>query len=137
MTSRTPDRPAARGIDVIYNPRTNKGTAFSEEEREALGIRGLLPPRVFSMAEQETRVLGNLRRKESPLEKYIFLSALQDRNESLFYRVIIDNIAEMMPIIYTPTVGEACQQFGDIFRRPRGLYVSSRDRGRIREVLRN
>lgn len=126
-----------QGIEILHDPRFNKGTAFTEAEREALKIRGLLPPRVLTQKEQESRVLGNFRRKNSDLEKYIFMVALQDRNEQLYYRTVIDNLAEMMPIIYTPTVGEACRRFGHIFRRPRGLYVASADRGRIRQLLRN
>jgi malate dehydrogenase (oxaloacetate-decarboxylating)(NADP+) len=126
-----------RGVDILHDPRLNKGTAFTEAERDALNIRGLLPPRVLTQKEQQARVLGNFRRKVSDLEKYILMVALQDRNERLFYRIVIDNLAEMLPIIYTPTVGEACREFGHIFRRPRGLYVSSADRGRIRQLLRN
>jgi malate dehydrogenase (oxaloacetate-decarboxylating)(NADP+) len=122
---------------MLHDPRLNKGTGFTEDERDRLNIHGLLPPRIFTLAEQQWRVLENLRRKESDLEKYIFLIALQDRNETLFYRTVIDNIHEMMPLIYTPTVGEACRRFGHIFRRPRGLYISIKDRGRIRDVLRN
>ena len=125
------------GAALLHDPRLNKGTAFTEAERVKLNVRGLLPPRIFTLAEQQWRVLENLRRKESDLEKYIFLIALQDRNEILFYRTVIDNINEMMPLIYTPTVGEACKRFGHIFRRPRGLYISSKARGRIRDVLRN
>jgi malate dehydrogenase (oxaloacetate-decarboxylating)(NADP+) len=126
-----------RPFDYIHDPRLNKGTAFTEAERDALGLRGLLPPRVVAPAEQEARVLEAFRRKSSPLEQYIYLISLQDRNEHLFYRVLMDHIAEMMPIIYTPTVGEACLQFGHIFRRPRGLYLSPDDRGRVTEILRH
>ena len=126
-----------RGSDLLHDPRFNKGTAFTEAERDALKIRGLLPPRVFTQKEQQSRVLGNFRRKNSDLEKHIFMAALQDRNEYLYYRTVIDNLAEMLPIIYTPTVGEACRVFGHIFRRPRGLYVSSADRGRVRQLLQN
>jgi malate dehydrogenase (oxaloacetate-decarboxylating)(NADP+) len=126
-----------RPLDYIHDPRLNKGTAFTEAERDALGLRGLLPPRVVAPAEQEARILENFRRKSSPLEQYIYLISLQDRNEHLFYRVLMDHIAEMMPIVYTPTVGEACLQFGHIFRRPRGLYLSPEDRGRVTEVLRH
>jgi len=125
------------GQGLLHDPRLNKGTAFTDTERDTLNIRGLLPPRIFTLAEQQWRVLENLRRKESDLEKYIFLTSLQDRNETLFYRAVIDNIREMMPLIYTPTVGEACRKFGHIFRRPRGLYITINDRGRIRDVLRN
>ncbi len=124
-----------RPVDYIHDPRLNKGTAFTEAEREALGLRGLLPPRVVAPGEQEARVLENFRRKSSPLEQYIYLISLQDRNEHLFYRVVMDHIEEMLPIIYTPTVGEACRQFGHIFRRPRGLYLCPEDRGRVREIL--
>jgi malate dehydrogenase (oxaloacetate-decarboxylating)(NADP+) len=131
------DRRELRGVHILHDPRLNKGTAFTELEREDFGLRGLLPPRVFTQDEQERRVLANLRRLESPLDKYLSLVALLDRNERLFYRTVIDNLAELLPIVYTPTVGDACRQFGLVFRRPRGLYVSARDRGRVREVLRN
>lgn len=126
-----------RGVQLLHNPLLNKGTAFTEAERDALGLRGLLPPRVTTQEEQLERVLGNIRRKETDLEKYIYLISLQERNESLFYRVLIENLAEMMPIIYTPTVGLACQRYALIFRRSRGLYVSSRDRGRVKQLLQN
>ncbi|MFQ6607119.1 MAG: NAD-dependent malic enzyme [Fidelibacterota bacterium] len=125
------------GIDLLHDPTLNKGTAFTEEEREKLALRGLLPPRIFSQKEQEKRILENYHRKTDDLEKYIYLVALQDRNEALFYRTIIDNVEEMMPIIYTPVVGRACQIFGHIWRRPRGLYVTIKDKDRIAEVLRN
>ena len=131
------DRRLPRGVHILHDPRLNKGTAFTELEREALGLRGLLPPRVFTQDEQERRILANLRQLESPLEKYLSLVALLDRNERLFYRTVVDNLAELLPIVYTPTVGEACRQFGLMFGRPRGLYVSAKDRGRVREVLRN
>lgn len=135
--SQTAKEPFPCGIEILHDPRFNKGTAFTEAERDALKIRGLLPPRVFTQKEQQTRVLGNFRRKSSDLEKYIFMAALQDRNECLYFRTVIDNLAEMLPILYTPTVGEACRLFGHIFRRPRGLYVSSADRGRVRQLLQN
>jgi malate dehydrogenase (oxaloacetate-decarboxylating)(NADP+) len=126
-----------RGADLLHDPMLNKGTAFTELERDALGLRGLLPARVSTQAQQVTRVLENLRRKESDIEKYIFLVSLQDRNENLFYRVVMDNLDEMMPIIYTPTVGQGCQEFGHIFRHSRGLYISFKERGRVREILRH
>lgn len=126
-----------RGVELLHDPLRNKGTAFTEAERDALGLRGLLPPRVHTQDEQVARVLENLRNKSTDLERYIHLVALQDRNETLFYRVVVDHIAELMPIIYTPTVGQACQQFAHIFRRPRGMYISTADRGRMAEVLRN
>ncbi|MBK8004574.1 MAG: NAD-dependent malic enzyme [Gemmatimonadetes bacterium] len=126
-----------RGYDLLHNPRLNKGTGFTPEERDQLGLRGLVPPRFTTQAEQQARVLENFRKKTAAIEKYIYLISLQDRNEHLFYRVVMDHVEEMMPIIYTPTVGEACTSFSHIFRRPRGLYVTAQDRGRIRDVLRN
>jgi malate dehydrogenase (oxaloacetate-decarboxylating)(NADP+) len=128
---------AQRGVKILHDPVRNKGTAFTEAERDSLGLRGLLPPRVCTVAEQETRVMGNLRSKATDLERYLFLVSLQDRNETLFYRVVINNIEEIMPLIYTPTVGKACQQFNHIYRRPRGLYITLRERGRVRDILRN
>jgi malate dehydrogenase (oxaloacetate-decarboxylating)(NADP+) len=125
------------GYALIKDPVLNKGTAFTEEERDALGIRGLLPPRVHTQEEQVTRVLENLRRKTTDLDKYIFLVGLQDRNKTLFYRVLIDNTEELMPIVYTPTVGQACLEYGHIFRRPRGVFISAKDKGRVADVLRN
>jgi malic enzyme len=115
-------------MGLLHDPALNKGTGFTEAERDALQLRGLLPPRVFTLAEQQQRILENFDRKETDLERYIFLVALQDRNETLFYRTLVDHIERMLPIVYTPTVGEACRQFGHIFRRPRGLYVSARER---------
>jgi malate dehydrogenase (oxaloacetate-decarboxylating)(NADP+) len=124
-----------RGNALINDPLLNKGTAFTEAERDALGLRGLFPARIFSMEEQVARALGNLRRKSDNLEKYIFLTTLQNRNETLFYKVISEHLEEMIPLIYTPTVGQACLEYGAIFRRPRGLYLSIRERGRIAEML--
>jgi malate dehydrogenase (oxaloacetate-decarboxylating)(NADP+) len=126
-----------RGMTLLQDPTLNKGTAFTDVERDALGLRGLLPPHVSTQEGQVARVLENFRRQPNDLERYISLTALHDRNETLFYRLVIDYPDEMMPIIYTPTVGLACQQFGHIFQRPRGLFVSARDRGRIAGVLRN
>jgi malate dehydrogenase (oxaloacetate-decarboxylating)(NADP+) len=125
------------GVELLHNPALNKGTAFTQAERDKLCLRGLLPPRVHSPADQVIRVMENIRRKSSTLEKYIFMTSLQERNETLFYRVIGEHLDELMPIIYTPTVGQACQEFGHIFRRPRGLYISAEDRGRIAEVINN
>lgn len=136
MDDPSPDTPE-RGVKLLHDPIRNKGTAFTEAEREALGLRGLLPPRLHSMAEQELRVLENLNHKVSDLERYLYLISLQDRNEMLFYRVIGNHIERMMPLIYTPTVGKACQQFGHIYRRPRGLFISLEDRGRVADVMRN
>jgi malate dehydrogenase (oxaloacetate-decarboxylating)(NADP+) len=126
-----------RGVALLHDPLRNKGTAFTEAEREALGLRGLLPPGVLTQDQQVARVLENLRRQTDPLDKFISLNGLHDRNESLFFRVVLDNPDEMMPIIYTPTVGLACQRFAHIFQRSRGLFISASDRGRIADVLRN
>jgi malate dehydrogenase (oxaloacetate-decarboxylating)(NADP+) len=126
-----------RGTALLRDPTLNKGTAFTDHERDVLGLRGLLPPHVATQDEQLARVLENFHRLQTPLSKYIMLSSLLDRNEALFFRVIMDHADTMMPIIYTPTVGLACQQFGHIYRRPRGLFVSAADRGRISQVMRN
>jgi len=139
MTKKTSaGRPAIpHGIELLRDPALNKGTAFTDAERDALGLRGLLPPLVATQDEQVGRILENLRRVPDPLDKYIRLEALHTRNESLFYRVLLEHPDEMLPIIYTPTVGLACQRFGHIYTRPRGLYVTARDRGRVASVLRN
>ena len=126
-----------RGENLLHDPALNKGTAFSEDERDAFGLRGLLPPHVTTMHEQVLRVMGNYELIEDELQKYIFITALHDRNETLFYRVLLDHLEELMPIIYTPTVGRACQHFGHIFRRARGIYLSLQDRGRLKKILRN
>jgi malate dehydrogenase (oxaloacetate-decarboxylating)(NADP+) len=125
----------AKGMALLHDPLRNKGTAFTEPERDAFGLRGLLPPRVLTQEQQVARVLENLRRKATDLDKYIDLTALHDRNEALFFRVLIDHPDEMTPIVYTPTVGLACQQFGHIFQRPRGIFISANDRGRVKSVL--
>lgn len=125
------------GVELLHNPSFNKGTAFTATERDALGLRGLLPPRVHSQDEQIARVMENYRLKQTDLEKYIYMIALQDRNETLFYRVVLNHLVELMPIIYTPTVGRACQEYGHIFRRPRGLFITLEDRGRMEEILEN
>ncbi len=129
--------PGLRGADLLRNPHFNRGSAFTLEERDDHGLHGLLPARVFTIEEQIQRMLLNVRRTATPLGKYITLARLLERNETLFYRTVMDHITELMPIIYTPTVGEACQHFGEIFSRPRGLQITLRDRGRIREVLEN
>lgn len=125
------------GLDLLRDPLLNKGTAFSDAERDALGLRGLLPPAVITPEQQVARVLDNLRQLPTDLDKFISLNALHDRNETLFFRVVMDHPDEMMPLIYTPTVGLACQRFAHIFQRPRGIWVSTADRGRVAAVLRN
>src|SRR5450755_4194770 len=127
----------ARGMALLRDPLLNKGTAFTEQERDALGLRGLLPAHVLSMQAQAKRVMTNLRKLPNDLEKYVALNGLHDRNEALFFRVVADNIDEIQPLIYTPTVGLACQRFGHIFQRPRGLFISANDRGRIAELMGN
>ena len=124
-------------FQLLFNPRLNKGTAFTEAERERHGIVGLLPDGVEDTDIQLERQRVQLARKPTALDKYIFLSELQDRNERLYYQLLTSDPAAYMPLVYTPTVGEACQHFGHIMRRPKGLYVSMRRKGRIREVLRN
>jgi malate dehydrogenase (oxaloacetate-decarboxylating)(NADP+) len=136
-TVRSIDTDSVRGMALLHDPLLNKGTAFTEQERDALGLRGLLPAHVLSMEAQAERVMTNLRRLPNDLEKYVALNALHDRNEALFFRIVCDNIDEIQPLIYTPTVGLACQRFGHIFQRPRGLFISANDRARIPELLAN
>ena len=126
-----------RGLALLRDPLLNKGIAFTEQERDALGLRGFLPAAVMSMQAQVERVLTWLRSLSSDLEKFIALNALHDRNEALFFRVVCDHIDEIQPLIYTPTVGLACQKYGLIFQRPRGLFISANDRGRIADILGN
>ena len=125
------------GIDRLKNPSLNKSTAFTSEERDKYKLHGLLPTAVTSQSTQLTRVLANLHRQESNIARYIFLNSLQNRNERLFFRLVSENIKEMLPIIYTPTVGEACQQFAHIYQQQKGLTLSVNHRGHIKEVLQN
>ncbi len=125
-----------RGASLLTDPLLNKGTAFTERERDALGLRGLLPPRVFTLEEQVQRSLVAIQRKPDDLEKYIYLTNLQNRNEVLFYRLVVDHVEEMVPLIYTPTVGQACLEYGSIYRRSRGMFITLKERGRIAEILR-
>ena len=127
-----------KGGDLLCDSMLNKGSAFTDKEREKLGLVGLLPPRVNSLENKVMRVIENLRVKTSPLEKYIYLTSLQDRNKTLFYRVLLDYLEELIPIVYTPTVGQACLEYGHVFRSGvQGLFIASEHKGRIREVLGN
>jgi malic enzyme len=127
----------AYGRPLLADPLTNKGTAFSADEREALHLDGLVPPAVCTIEQQLERVYENFRAKQTPLERYIHLASLQDRNETLFFRLVHDHIEEMMPVLYTPVVGEACQKFSHIYRRPRGLYFAHEQRDAIEKILAN
>jgi malic enzyme len=128
---------SARGAELKDDPLLNKGTCFTRAERETLGLLGLLPPSIQTPGEQLARAYGNYLRADGDVRRYLFLAGLQDRNETLFCRLVLDHLEEMIPIIYTPTVGKACERYSHIYRRARGLYVSPADRGRLVEILRN
>ncbi|XP_013137791.1 PREDICTED: NADP-dependent malic enzyme-like isoform X2 [Papilio polytes] len=125
------------GLDRLKHPGLNKGLAFSIEERQALGIHGLLPARVKSQEEQMQLCKLSIERYEDPLNKYIYLMGLLDRNERLFYYYLGQNVADLMPIVYTPTVGLACQKYGLVYRRPRGLFITIHDKGHVYDILQN
>ncbi|XP_060213323.1 NADP-dependent malic enzyme-like [Lycium barbarum] len=125
------------GYNLLRDPRYNKGLAFTERERDAHYLRGLLPPVVSTQELQEKKLMQSIRQYDVPLHKYVALMELEERNERLFYKLLIDNVEELLPIVYTPTVGEACQKYGSIFKRPQGLYISLNEKGRILEVLKN
>ncbi|XP_044967179.1 NADP-dependent malic enzyme, chloroplastic-like isoform X1 [Hordeum vulgare subsp. vulgare] len=128
---------AESGHSLLRDPRHNKGLAFSEAERDAHYLRGLLPPAIVSQEHQEKKIMHNLRQYTVPLQRYIAMMDLQERNERLFYKLLIDNVEELLPVVYTPVVGEACQKYGSIYRRPQGLYISLKDKGKVLEVLKN
>ncbi|XP_059318200.1 NADP-dependent malic enzyme-like [Lycium ferocissimum] len=125
------------GYNLLRDPRYNKGLAFTERERDAHYLRGLLPPVVSTQELQEKKLMQSIRQYDVPLHKYVALMELEERNERLFYKLLIDNVEELLPIVYTPTVGEACQKYGSLFKRPQGLYISLNEKGRILEVLKN
>ncbi|XP_030526459.1 NADP-dependent malic enzyme-like [Rhodamnia argentea] len=127
----------ASGYNLLRYPHHNKGLAFSEKERDAHYLRGLLPPTVVSHDLQVKKMMHNIRQYQVPLQKYMAMMDLQEMNERLFYKLLIDNVEELLPVVYTPTVGEACQKYGSIFRRPQGLFISLKEKGRILEVLKN
>jgi malate dehydrogenase (oxaloacetate-decarboxylating) len=125
------------GYHLLADSRLNKGTAFSEEERDIFGLHGLLPPRVASIDEQVSRRLAGFRQFATDLERYAFLRDLQDTNETLYYALLAQNLEELLPIVYTPTVGAGCRAFSRLFRKPRGLFLSFPRRGSIRQILAN
>ena len=125
------------GQQLIESPLLNKGSAFSEEERIEFGLQGLVPPHVSTIEEQLARTYESYKQKTTDLERYIYLVSLQDRNETLFYRLLQDHITEMMPVIYTPVVGDGCKQYSHIYRRPRGLYIDYPHRNDVGTILDN
>ncbi|KAK3410910.1 hypothetical protein EUGRSUZ_J02940 [Eucalyptus grandis] len=127
----------ASGYSLLRDPHHNKGLAFAEKERDAHYLRGLLPPTVVSQDLQVKKMMHNIRQYQVPLQKYMAMMDLQEMNERLFYKLLIENVEELLPVVYTPTVGEACQKYGSIFRRPQGLFISLKEKGRILEVLKN
>jgi malic enzyme len=126
-----------RGKELLLNPLTNKGTAFTQHERDELGLHGLVPPAVCTIQQQMQRTYENFQAKTTNIEKFIYLTSLHDRNETLFYRLVLEHIDEMMPVVYTPVVGEACQRYSHIYRRARGLYIGHEQQDRIEEILEN
>ena len=126
-----------RGMQLITDSLLNKGSNFSIEERGSLGLVGLLPPGVSTIDEQVARSLESYRRKPDDLERYLFLLGLLNRNETLFYRLLVENLVEMLPIVYTPTVGEACQKLSHIMRRPRGIYIHPENIASIDQIFGN
>lgn len=127
----------ASGYTLLRNPQYNKGLAFTEKERDAHYLCGLLPPAIISQELQEKKLMDSIRKYQVPLQKYMAMMELEERNERLFYKLLIDNVEELLPIVYTPTVGEACQKYGSIFRRPQGLFISLKEKGKILDVLKN
>uniref|UniRef100_A0A0D6R168 Malic enzyme n=1 Tax=Araucaria cunninghamii TaxID=56994 RepID=A0A0D6R168_ARACU len=127
----------ASGLTLLRDPHYNKGLAFTQIERDTHYLRGLLPPVYLTQELQEKKLMNSIRQYQAPLQKYMALMDLEERNERLFYKLLVDNVEELLPIVYTPTVGEACQKYGTIFRRPQGLYISLKEKGKVLEVLRN
>jgi len=136
-TRRATAQPKFQNAFLLRDAAANRGTAFSVQARATLGLQGLLPPAIETPDQQVARVMDNVRRQATDLDRYVYLSALRERNETLFYRTVLDHLGETLPLVYTPTVGQACQAFSRIFQAPRGLYITAQDRGRIREILRH
>ena len=126
-----------RGMSILRDPLLNKGTCFTIEERKELRLHGLLPPRVLTMEEQVHRLRENYDRQTTDLDRFMFLESLHDRSETLFYRFLMENLEEMTPIVYTPTVGMACEKFGHLFRQTRGMYFSASSQGGFRKMMDN
>ena len=126
-----------RGVDVLRDPELNKSTAFTEAEKEALGLVGLIPDVTETEDVQLSRVLLQLSHKTTDLDRYIYLVNLLDHNETLFYRTVMSDPARFLPIVYDPTIGEACLKFGHIYRDTRGMYLSIKHRGKVKEILKN
>ncbi len=131
----TPLRTSLMSYDLINQPGLNKGTSFTEEERDLFHLHGLLPPHIGTLQDQAARRIKVLREFETDFERYAYLRDLQDTNETLFYKVLVDHIEELLPIVYTPTVGEGCQRFSEIWRRPRGLFLSYANKHRIADIF--
>lgn len=135
MRTKTIDAVRYRGVELIDTPLLNKADAFTEAERSAFHLHGLLPPSVETLDTQLARVKDAYADKSSDIERHIYLRALQDTNETLFYRFLVDNVTELLPMVYTPVVGAGCQRFSEIYRRPRGLFISYPLKDRIDEML--
>src|SRR5208283_3122779 len=134
-TSLKPYPVSLAGYGLINSPRLNKGTAFTDHERDVFELHGLLPPHVGTLEEQIDRRMAAFREQPNAFHKYSFLRDLQNSNETLFYALLLRNIEEMLPIVYTPTVGEGCQRFSEIWRKPRGLFLSYPNKHRIEQIL--
>ena len=127
----------SQGADVLRNPCKNRGPSFTEAERDTYGLRGLLPPAVQTLDEEARRARLLVERFEKPLDKFLMLDSIHATNEELYFKLLIEHIDDYMPIVYTPTVGEVCQNFSNIYRFPRGLFVSIEDKGRVAELIAN
>jgi len=135
MASGNSNSATPKGVELLRNPYLNKGTAFTQAERDALALNGFLPPKVETIAEQAARAYDIVSAKQTPVEKFDALMDIQDTNETLFFKVILDHLQEFAPIVYTPTIGQVCTDFSKIYRRPRGMWLTETHRGRISEIL--